>query len=148
MLTGLEASAAGALGTTSLVVGGIALLALAFGLGRAGRIPSVVLSLLVAAVTFFFIAGEKLDLQQAYTWTTTVPSLTARQLTQPTSLQTLLNQFPAPNGPNLTFGLSELVGSQVVPSGLAAMNAKKWIFPRRIRFRRGRPICRGRIVWI
>jgi hypothetical protein len=57
MLTGLEASAAGALGTTSLVVGGIALLALAFGLGRADRIPTVVLSLLVAGVTFFFIAG-------------------------------------------------------------------------------------------
>jgi len=57
MLTGLEASAAGALGTTSLVVGAIALLALAFGLGRAGRVPTVVLSLLVSGVTFFFIAG-------------------------------------------------------------------------------------------
>jgi hypothetical protein len=57
MLTGLEASAAGALGTTSLVVGAFALLALAFGLGRAGRVPTVVLSLLVSGVTFFFIAG-------------------------------------------------------------------------------------------
>jgi hypothetical protein len=57
MLTGLEASAAGALGTTSLVVGGVALLALAFGLGRAWRVPPVVLSLLFAGVTFFFIAG-------------------------------------------------------------------------------------------
>jgi hypothetical protein len=57
VLTGLEASAAGALGTTSLVVGAIALLALAFGLGRAGRVPTVVLSLLVSGVTFFFIAG-------------------------------------------------------------------------------------------
>ena len=57
MLTGLEASAAGALGTTSLVVGAIALLVLAFGLGRAGRVPTVVLSLLVSGVTFFFIAG-------------------------------------------------------------------------------------------
>jgi hypothetical protein len=57
VLTGLEASAAGALGTTSLVVGSIGLLALAFGLGRAGRVPTVVLSLLVSGVTFFFIAG-------------------------------------------------------------------------------------------
>jgi hypothetical protein len=73
--------------------------------------------------TFFFIAGEKLDLQQAYTWTSTVPSLAARQLA-PASLQSVLNQFPAPNGPNLTFGLAELVGSQVVPSGLAAVNAR------------------------
>ena len=57
VLTGLEASAAGALGTTSLVVGSIGLLALTFGLGRAGRVPTVVLSLLVSGVTFFFIAG-------------------------------------------------------------------------------------------
>jgi hypothetical protein len=57
VLTGLEASAAGALGTTSLVVGAIALLALAFGLGRAGHVPTVVLSLLVSGVVFFFIAG-------------------------------------------------------------------------------------------
>ena len=57
VLTGLEASAAGALGTTSLVVGAIALLALAFGLGRARRVPTVVLSLLVSGFTFFFIAG-------------------------------------------------------------------------------------------
>jgi len=57
VLTGFEASAAGALGTTSLVAGAIVLIALAFGLGRARRIPTVVLSLLVSGVTFFFIAG-------------------------------------------------------------------------------------------
>jgi len=57
VLTGLEASAAGALGTTSLVVGGIALLALAFGLGWMWRVPPVVLSLLASGVAFFFIAG-------------------------------------------------------------------------------------------
>ena len=73
--------------------------------------------------TFFFFAAEKLDLRQAYTWTTTVPSQAARQLAPP-SLQSLLNEFPAPNGPNLTFGLSELVGTYVVPSGLTAMNAR------------------------
>jgi hypothetical protein len=57
VLTGLEASAAGALGTTSLVVGGIALLALAFGLGWLRRVPPVVVSLLASGVAFFFIAG-------------------------------------------------------------------------------------------
>ena len=57
ILTGLEASAAGALGTTSLVVGAIALLALAFGLGWIRRVPPVVLSLLASGVAFFFIAG-------------------------------------------------------------------------------------------
>jgi hypothetical protein len=57
VLTGLEASAAGALGTTSLVAGATVLIALAFGLGRARRVPTVVLSLLVSGVTFFFIAG-------------------------------------------------------------------------------------------
>jgi hypothetical protein len=57
ILTGLEASAAGALGTTSLVVGGFALLAIAFGLGWIRRVPLVVVSLLVSGVAFFFIAG-------------------------------------------------------------------------------------------
>jgi hypothetical protein len=57
VLTGLEASAAGALGSTSLVLGAVALLALAFGLGRAGRVPPVVVSLLVSGVAFFVIAG-------------------------------------------------------------------------------------------
>ena len=57
VLAGLTASAAGALGSTSLVVGSVALLVLAFGLGRAWTIPPVVLALLVASVAFFAIAG-------------------------------------------------------------------------------------------
>lgn len=57
VLTGLTASAAGALGSTSLVVGSLALLALAFGLGRAGSVPPVVIALLVAGVAFFVFAG-------------------------------------------------------------------------------------------
>ena len=57
VLTGLYASAAGALGSTALVVGQVALLALALGLGRAWSVPPVVLSLLVAGVAFFVIAG-------------------------------------------------------------------------------------------
>ena len=57
VLEGLTASAAGALGSTSLVVGSLALLALAFGLGRMWDIPPVVLAMLVSAVAFFTIAG-------------------------------------------------------------------------------------------
>jgi hypothetical protein len=57
VLSGLEASAAGALGTTMLVVGQLALLALAFGLGWARSVPPVVLALIAAAVAFFAIAG-------------------------------------------------------------------------------------------
>jgi hypothetical protein len=57
VLTGLSASAAGALGTTVLVVGLVVLLAIAFGLGRAWPVPPVVLAMLVAGVAFFVIAG-------------------------------------------------------------------------------------------
>jgi hypothetical protein len=57
VLTGLYASAAGALGSTALVVGQVALLALALGLGRAWSVPPVVLALLASGVAFFVIAG-------------------------------------------------------------------------------------------
>ena len=57
VLTGLAASAAGAVGSTLLVVGEIVLLLLAFGLGWARRVPPVVLALLVSGVAFFVIAG-------------------------------------------------------------------------------------------
>jgi hypothetical protein len=57
VLTGLTATAAGVLGSTSLVVGAIALLALAFGLARLWTVPPVVLAMLVASVAFFAIAG-------------------------------------------------------------------------------------------
>ena len=57
VLSGLTASAAGAIGSTSLVVGQVVLLALAFGYGRARSIPPVVLALLVSGVAFFTIAG-------------------------------------------------------------------------------------------
>lgn len=73
--------------------------------------------------TFFFISAERLDLRQAYAWTTTVPSLAARLLALP-SVQPLLNQFPAPNGPDLTFGISALIGSSVRPSGLKAISGR------------------------
>ncbi len=57
VLDGLTASAAGALGSTSLVVGSLALLALAFGLGRVWDVPPVVLAMLASSVAFFVIAG-------------------------------------------------------------------------------------------
>jgi hypothetical protein len=57
VLEGLTATAAGALGSTSLVVGSLALLALAFGLGRAWDVPPVVLAMLAASVAFFAIAA-------------------------------------------------------------------------------------------
>jgi hypothetical protein len=73
--------------------------------------------------TFFFLSAERLDLQQAYAWTTTVPSLAARLEALP-SVQPLLNQFPAPNGPDLTSGISEYIGSSVRPSALQAVSAR------------------------
>lgn len=57
VLTGLYASAAGALGSTALVVGEVALLALVLALGRAWSVPPVVLALLVSGIAFFVIAG-------------------------------------------------------------------------------------------
>ena len=70
--------------------------------------------------TFFFFSAERLDLRQAYTWATTVPSLTARLLA-PTSLLPFLDAFPVPNGPGTaSFGISELVGSSLRPASLTA----------------------------
>lgn len=57
IVVGLSAAAAGALGLTALVIGGVACVALALGLARTRPIPSVVVALLAAGVTFFLIAG-------------------------------------------------------------------------------------------
>jgi hypothetical protein len=57
VLTGLAASAAGAIGSTSLVVGLVVLLALLVGYGWLRSIPPVVLSLLASGVAFFTVAG-------------------------------------------------------------------------------------------
>jgi hypothetical protein len=57
VLAGLVASAAGVVGSVLPVVGSIAILALAFGLGRARVVSPVVLALLASSVVFFFIAG-------------------------------------------------------------------------------------------
>ena len=55
--TGLNASAAGALGVTSLVVGEVVLLALAFGYGWLRSVPPVVLALLASGLACFIVAG-------------------------------------------------------------------------------------------
>lgn len=74
--------------------------------------------------TFFFIAAEKLDLRQVYSWDTTVPSFAYRELAGG-ELAPLLNQFPLPNGPNLAnFGLGELIGNSTLPAGLWSGNAR------------------------
>jgi hypothetical protein len=57
VLVGLVASAAGVLGSVLPVVGSVALLALAFGIGWARGLPPVVLALLVSSAAFFFFAG-------------------------------------------------------------------------------------------
>jgi hypothetical protein len=57
ILTGLTASAAGAIGMTSLIAGQLVLLALAFGMGRFRPVPPVVLSMLASGVAFFTVAG-------------------------------------------------------------------------------------------
>jgi hypothetical protein len=57
VLTGINASAAGAMGVTSLVVGEVVLIALAFGYGWLRSIPPVVLALLASGLAFFIIAG-------------------------------------------------------------------------------------------
>jgi hypothetical protein len=57
VLAGLVASAAGAVGSALPVVGSLALLALAFGIGWARGLPPVVLAFLASSVVFFFIAG-------------------------------------------------------------------------------------------
>ena len=57
VLAGLVASAAGVVGSVLPVVGSLALLALAFGIGWARGLPPVVLALLVSSVAFFFFAG-------------------------------------------------------------------------------------------
>ena len=54
---GLAAAAAGALGTTMLLVGGVAAIVIVVGLVSARPVPSIVVALLVAGVAFFVIAG-------------------------------------------------------------------------------------------
>ena len=71
---------------------------------------------LVRGRTFFFAAAEFLHLRQDYSWVTTVPSMVERLLA-PAPLQPFLDQFPAPNGPALDFGVAELRGSKSHPHG-------------------------------
>ena len=75
--------------------------------------------------TFFFLAAERLDLEQRYAWITTVPSLTARYFASVSpQFQALLDEFPLPNGPTLAFGIGQLVGRSSQPSDLLAVSAR------------------------
>ncbi len=73
--------------------------------------------------TFFFLSAERLELHQGYAFTTTVPSMLARTLS-PAGLLSLLNEFPAPNGPDLTPGISELIGRSSMPAGLRTFSGR------------------------
>jgi hypothetical protein len=57
MAIGLSAAAAGALGSTSLLVGVVACVAITVAVVQFWPVPSVVLALLAAGAAFFFIAG-------------------------------------------------------------------------------------------
>ncbi len=73
--------------------------------------------------TFIFVAAERLAVKQGYAWTTTVPSVLARTLS-PASLLALLNEFPLPNGPELTWGISELYGERRLPAEFSTVSAR------------------------
>jgi hypothetical protein len=72
--------------------------------------------------TYFFFAAEHLRLNQGYAWTTTVPSPYARSYAA--NLQPLLNEFPLPNGRQLTLGISEYIGQSRTPAGLTSANLR------------------------
>jgi hypothetical protein len=73
--------------------------------------------------TFVFLAAERLGIRQGYGWTTTVPSVAAREIS-PRDLLALLNEFPLPNGPDLALGISELIGESRQPGALTAVSAR------------------------
>lgn len=75
--------------------------------------------------TYFFFAADRLDLRQGYAWTTTVPSLAAREIS-PGSLLAFLNEFPLPNGPVLpnSLGISQLIGESRLPAALTTVNLR------------------------
>ena len=97
---GLAASAGGALGTTSLILGGVAAVVLAAGWLLARPIPSVVIGVLVAGVAFYVIAGTvraELGSDQAaasrYVYIVAPAFLIAGT--------TLLGRLPRPIGPRI-----------------------------------------------
>ena len=67
--------------------------------------------------TFFFLSDEHLQLLQPFIWQAPVPSLAARQGSLDWA-QSLLNLFPAPNGPELGNNLAEWTGRISRPARL------------------------------
>jgi hypothetical protein len=98
--TGLAASAAGALGTTLIIAGQLACVAIAIAAVRFWPLSPIVLSLMIAGVAFFFIAGlvrAELGPEQAaaprYVYIVAPAFLVAGAV--------LLARLPRPNGPRL-----------------------------------------------
>ncbi len=73
--------------------------------------------------TFFFLSYEWLALRQAYVWVQSTPSLAARQAAAGWA-QPALSLFPMPNAGQLTGGIGEWVGSNVLPAGLDTGTAR------------------------
>jgi len=67
--------------------------------------------------TFFFFSYEGLRLRQPATVTTFVPDLVARQ-TAPPAIQSLLNAFPLPNGPEVGGNVAQFSTSFSSPASL------------------------------
>jgi hypothetical protein len=73
--------------------------------------------------TFFFLSYERMALRQAYVWVQPTPSLAARQAAADWA-QPALSFFPLPNAGQLTGGMGEWVGSNVLPAGLNTGTAR------------------------
>jgi len=67
--------------------------------------------------TFFFVSYEDLRLRQGFAWRDVVPSLSARG-GLPAWAESVLNLYPAPNGPELGNGLAEWTAWSDSPSHL------------------------------
>ena len=73
--------------------------------------------------TFFFLSYERLALRQSYVWVQPTPSVSAREAAADWA-QPALSLFPLPNAGQLTGGIGEWVGSNVVPAGLDTGSAR------------------------
>jgi carboxypeptidase family protein/TonB-dependent receptor-like protein len=67
--------------------------------------------------TFFFVSYERLQLRQPFAWRAAVPTLESRLVAQDW-VRSVLNLFPAPNGPSLGPNVAEWTGRNLRPSGM------------------------------
>jgi hypothetical protein len=73
--------------------------------------------------TFFFLSYERQSLRQPYVWDQPTPSLDERQAAADWA-QPALSMFPLPNAGQLTGGIGEWVGGDVLPAGLQTGSAR------------------------